>query len=456
MTVHPSADGPWVCVATDCDGHLGPPVRTAVRAVAAVIHRELVPERVDWQLVLVGRDGSLERVEWGEAFGGWFARPRFVPLVSPVSSHEDRRVDVFGYDLSYVHGRYVMSGNRVIETLPTTVVRVTTADGVEGFGEVCPLGPAYLPAHGAGARAALRELAPAVLGIDAGNLGAVNAAMDRALMGHGYAKSAIDTACWDALGRSVGLPVCDLLGGRLSDRLPALLRGPARVGGGDDRVRRRRGGRRASTAFQLKIGADPYEDAARTRSVVEATGPEDIVVADANGGWHLQDAVDRRARDRRPRAGLLRAAVPDARGVPDRAAADDAADGARRVHPRRPLAAARVRGEGDGGVQPQDLEGRRPHAGEADARPRRRARPARHDRGHVGRRHRHGRRLASRRQHAARHPVHGLVHERLDERARRRATSRRSQDGFGSAPTTPGLGVDVDVAALGAPLFSAA
>ena len=55
------------------------------------------------------------------------------------------RVDVYGYDLSYVHGRYVMSGGRVIETLPSTVVRVTTEDGVEGFGEVCPLGPAYLP-----------------------------------------------------------------------------------------------------------------------------------------------------------------------------------------------------------------------------------------------------------------------------------------------------------------------
>ena len=51
------------------------------------------------------------------------------------------RVDVFGYDLTYVHGRYVMSGGRVIETLPSTVVRVTTDDGVEGFGEVCPLGP---------------------------------------------------------------------------------------------------------------------------------------------------------------------------------------------------------------------------------------------------------------------------------------------------------------------------
>jgi L-alanine-DL-glutamate epimerase-like enolase superfamily enzyme len=200
------------------------------------------------------------------------------------------RVDVYGYDLTYVHGRYVMSGGRVIDTLPSTVVRVTTTRGVEGFGEVCPLGPAYLPAHGAGARAALAELAPAVIGLEAGNLGAINAAMDRALMGHGYAKSAIDTACWDALGRSVDLPVCDLLGGRLSDSFPLYFAVPLASAGEMTRYvqdRRTEGIHR----FQLKLGADPYEDAARTRSVVEATGPEDIIVADANGGWCLQDAV---------------------------------------------------------------------------------------------------------------------------------------------------------------------
>ncbi|MFL5962250.1 MAG: mandelate racemase/muconate lactonizing enzyme family protein [Gaiellaceae bacterium] len=200
------------------------------------------------------------------------------------------RVDVFGYDLTYVHGRYVMSGGRVIETLPSTVVRVTTSDGVEGFGEVCPLGPAYLPAHAGGARAALQELAPAVVGVDAGNLGAVNAAMDRALMGHGYAKSAIDTACWDALGRSVGRPVCDLLGGRLSESFPLYFAVP--LASAEEmtayvQARRAEGIHR----FQLKIGADPYEDAARTRSVVEATSAEDVVVADANGGWGVQDAV---------------------------------------------------------------------------------------------------------------------------------------------------------------------
>jgi cis-L-3-hydroxyproline dehydratase len=200
------------------------------------------------------------------------------------------RVDVYGYDLTYVHGRYVMSGGRVIETLASTVVRVTTDAGVEGFGEVCPLGPAYLPAHVGGARAALHELAPAVIGLDAGNLAAVNRAMDRALMGHGYAKSAIDTACWDALGRSVGRPVCDLLGGRLTDSFPLYFAVPlASVEEMTEYVEARRA--EGIHRFQLKIGADPYEDAARTRSVVEATGPEDIVVADANGGWGVQDAV---------------------------------------------------------------------------------------------------------------------------------------------------------------------
>ncbi len=200
------------------------------------------------------------------------------------------RVDVFGYDLSYVHGRYVMSGGRVIETVPSTVVRVTTSEGVEGFGEVCPLGPAYLPAHAGGARAALCELAPAVLGLDAGNLAAVNAAMDHALMGHGYAKSPIDTACWDVLGRSVGLPVCDLLGGRLVETFPLYFAVPlASVEEMTAYVQARR--EEGIHRFQLKIGSDPYEDAARTRSVVEATSSEDVVVADANGGWGVQDAV---------------------------------------------------------------------------------------------------------------------------------------------------------------------
>jgi hypothetical protein len=110
-------------------------VRTAVRAVAAAIHRELVPEARRLAGVLVGRDGSLERVEWGEAFGGWFARPRFVPLVSRA---HDAGHDRAGRRLRLRPQLRVRQPHDVrqpgIDVLPSTVVRVTTTDGIEDSG----------------------------------------------------------------------------------------------------------------------------------------------------------------------------------------------------------------------------------------------------------------------------------------------------------------------------------
>ncbi len=46
--------------------------------------------------------------------------------------------------------------------------------------------------------------------------------MDEALLGHNHAKSAIDLACWDLFGKSVGLPVYTLLGGSTGKRLPVI------------------------------------------------------------------------------------------------------------------------------------------------------------------------------------------------------------------------------------------
>jgi L-alanine-DL-glutamate epimerase-like enolase superfamily enzyme len=200
------------------------------------------------------------------------------------------QVDVFAYELSYVHGEYVMSGGRVITRLPSTLVRVTTDDGLAGWGEVCPLGSTYLPAHAEGARAALRELASAVLGLDPANLALVNERMDAALRGHAYAKSPLDVACWDLLGQSCGQPVCMLLGGRRQERFPLYMAVP--LGRPADMAayvteRRAEGIHR----FQVKIGGDPAEDAERVQQVLAETSDEDLVVADANGGWRLQDAL---------------------------------------------------------------------------------------------------------------------------------------------------------------------
>ena len=211
------------------------------------------------------------------------------------------RVDVYNFDLTYVHGTYVMSGERRISLLPSTVVRVTADSGLQGWGEVCPLGSTYLPAHAEGARAALSLLAPAVVGLDPTNSAVVNDAMDAALSGHAYAKSPIDVACWDMTGRALGVGVAALLGGVRQERFPLYMAVP--LGTPDEMTRyvveRREEG---IHRFQLKVGGDPHLDGLRVRQIIEATGPEDLVIADANCGWRLNEAlIAVRAMERLPR-----------------------------------------------------------------------------------------------------------------------------------------------------------
>jgi L-alanine-DL-glutamate epimerase-like enolase superfamily enzyme len=201
-----------------------------------------------------------------------------------------KRVDVYNFDLTYVHGTYVMSGGREITSLPSTLVCVTADSGLRGWGEVCPLGTTYLPAHAEGARAALALLAPAVIGVEPTNLAAVNDAMDSVLSGHAYAKSPIDVACWDLTGRALGVSVSTLLGGIRQERFPLYMAVP--LGTPEDMTayvlaRRKEGIHR----FQLKVGGDPTLDGSRARQIIEATGPEDLVIADANCGWRLNDAL---------------------------------------------------------------------------------------------------------------------------------------------------------------------
>ena len=165
--------------------------------------------------------------------------------------------------------------------------------------------------------------------------------MDGALRGHAYAKAALDIACWDLLGHALDVPVSTLLGGVRSPDFPlyvAIPLGPADAMVEHVRARRAEGVRH----FQLKLGADPREDAARVRAVLE-TEAADVLVADANGGWRLQDAViAARALEDLDRV-LFEQPCPTLEECLHRARADDAADGARRGdHRRRTRSPART------------------------------------------------------------------------------------------------------------------
>src|SRR5687768_16190295 len=129
------------------------------------------------------------------------------------------RLRAYRVELPLHEGSYKWSGGKAVTVFDSTVVEVETDMGLVGYGEVCPLGPFYLPAYAEGVRAGIRELGPHLLGEDPTQLGKLNRRMDAALMGHAYVKSGIDMACWDILGNATGLPVCVLLGGRFGEKV---------------------------------------------------------------------------------------------------------------------------------------------------------------------------------------------------------------------------------------------
>ncbi|MFO1067368.1 MAG: cis-3-hydroxy-L-proline dehydratase [Geminicoccaceae bacterium] len=208
------------------------------------------------------------------------------------------QIRVFQVDLPLHEGRYAWSGGKSVDVFDSTLVALDTDEGLTGWGEVCPLGPVYLPAYAAGARGGLAEMGPQLLGLDPTQLGSLNAAMDRAFKGHAYVKSAVDMAAWDLLGKAAGRSVASLLGGHRGEAV-ALYRAisqdtPAAMAG-------RVAGYRAEgyRKFQLKVGGDPDTDIERIRAVRAALEPGDVLVADANTGWlqHQALRVVRAVRD---------------------------------------------------------------------------------------------------------------------------------------------------------------
>jgi L-alanine-DL-glutamate epimerase-like enolase superfamily enzyme len=200
------------------------------------------------------------------------------------------RIRAYRVALPLHEGSYKWSGGKSVSVFDSTVVEVETDKGVTGWGEVCPLGPFYLPAYGPGARTGIAELGPHLLGLDPREIAVLNRRMDAALKGHPYVKSAIDMACWDILGKVAGLPVCALLGGRFGEAVD-LYRAISQESSAKMAASVARYRAEGYRKFQLKVGADPDEDVARIRAVRAKLQPRDVLVADANTGWLMHQAA---------------------------------------------------------------------------------------------------------------------------------------------------------------------
>ena len=207
--------------------------------------------------------------------------------------------------------------------------------------------------------------------------------MDGALAGHDYAKSAVDIACWDLLGKAANLPVSTLLGGVTSEDFPLYVAIP--LGPVDEMVAhvaaRKAEGTPASSSSSAPTRARTRRACARSW---RPPSDGESIIADANGGWRLQDAtIAARALEGLDRV-LFEQPCPTLEEcliVRERTTLPMVLDEV--ITDVQTLLRAQRRMRGD---QPQDRPRRRAHQGEADPRPRPAARPAVHDRGQLGRR----------------------------------------------------------------------
>lgn len=184
----------------------------------------------------------------------------------------------------FASGTYTCSGGRSAEGFDSTIVRVETDIGLVGWGEMAPLGSFYDPSFVGGAREGLKLLAPHVIGLDPREPNAINTTLDLQLNGHPYAKSALDMACWDLAARSADIPLAEALGGRFSGTID-LYRSVSQAAPEDMAVQAAAYVAQGYRRIQIKVGLDPDDDVDRMHAVLAVLPAGTVVYADANAAW---------------------------------------------------------------------------------------------------------------------------------------------------------------------------
>ena len=168
------------------------------------------------------------------------------------------------------------------------LVRVRLANGVEGIGEAATLGGPRWSEESVEAMKANIDayLAPAIIGQRADRFEAAGVRMDQAAKRNNAAKAAVETALFDAVGKTLGLPASALLGGAVRDRIPVLWTLASGDPAQEVEEARAKLDARLHRTFKVKIGAQaPEADMARMRHLARALEGRAELIVDANQAW---------------------------------------------------------------------------------------------------------------------------------------------------------------------------
>ena len=169
------------------------------------------------------------------------------------------------------------------------LVRVTTSDGVVGYGEVSAT-PLWSGEDGASARHFIDTvLVPALVGRPLAPVGGLESTMDKALAANPFTKAGVSIALWDAYARTLGVPLATALGGPYRTEVPIKL---SLSGDGAALEKAHAAGHAAGfRSFKVKVGLGVDGDVARLAHARKLAGLDTFLGVDANGGWSRAEAA---------------------------------------------------------------------------------------------------------------------------------------------------------------------
>jgi len=201
------------------------------------------------------------------------------------------RVETFLVDLPTIRPHQLSMTTMNGQTL--MLVRLYCSDGTVGVGEGTTIGGlAYGAESPEGMKLAIDTyFAPLLIGADASQVPALMAVLNKAIHGNRFAKCAVETALFDALGHRTCLPVSQLLGGRMRDSLPVAWTLASGNTAKDIDEAERMLAQRRHRIFKLKIGRRAVaDDVAHVAAIKKALGDRGAVRVDVNMAWSELEA----------------------------------------------------------------------------------------------------------------------------------------------------------------------
>jgi muconate cycloisomerase len=174
------------------------------------------------------------------------------------------------------------------------IVELRLANGAEGIGEAATLGgPRWSEESVESIKATIDAyLAPTLIGAPADRFEAIRLRMEEAAKRNNAAKAAIESALFDAVGKTLGVPAVQLLGGAVRDSMPVLWALASGDPAQEIEEAEQKLAARLHDTFKVKIGAQSAEaDMARLRRLADTLSGRASLIVDANQAWDETTAL---------------------------------------------------------------------------------------------------------------------------------------------------------------------